>query len=343
MARSSFWLRALNLESLDTTATKRRSAPEPEEPPANPWLRSAPAAEPAARPELPWHAERVEAPRWYWRVLRVILIVALAIVVLVGLRTMFFPQTAPVPKTKSDPAAMFPAAAASGVADRFATNFLTWDQADPSERSAALSEDVAGLGDGDKFGWDGTGKQTAGSAYTVAVDATSASDATVTVAVQVTPYDKDGKSLAATWQGLAVPMHIQGARPVVAAGPALVALPQPHQVDGGQAPAEDTALSNQTESYAKSFFKAYGSSSDVSAVSAPTAHFAGLGGSVTFQTLTSWTVYAGSGDSRQARAVVAWKTDNGAALTSTYTVTLTRVTAGSTTRWQAAAITAAKY
>lgn len=345
MARSNFLLRVLNLETLNSKPTKRALTPEHEESPAaNPWLRGATVgADRGTGPELPWTSERIEKPRWYWKVLRVVLIVALVVVVLVGLRTMFFPQSAPIVKTKADPAALFPAAAAVGVADRFATSFLSWDQADPSARAAQLKQDVGGLSDGDKFGWDGTGRQSAGSAYTVAVDATSATDATVTVAVNVTPYDAESKSLPASWQSLAVPIHIQGARPVVVGQPAIVALPSPKKVSTQRATNEDTELGKKTESYAKSFFAAYGSTSDVSAVSAPTAHFAGLNDAVTFRSLTSWTVYSGNGETREARAVVTWKTDGGPTVTSTYAVTLTRVTAGTTVRWQVAAITAAKH
>jgi hypothetical protein len=349
MPQSNLFLRVLNLQDLEPKRPKKPArgevhAEKAGEATPNPWLRGASSTtEAATGQELPWHAERIDKPRWYWKVLRVVLIIALIVVVLVGLRTMFFPQVAPVQQTKTDPAAAFPAAAAAGVADRFATNFLTWSQDDPSVRVTALKQDVGGLSDSDKFGWDGTGKQVAGSAYTVDIDATSATDATVTVAVDVTPYDNDGKALPARWQSLAVPVHIQGARPVVVGQPAIVALPAAQKVTTEQAPGEDTELSNQTGSYAKSFFAAYGSTSDVSAVSAPTAHFAGLDGAVTFQTLTSWTVYAGNGDTREARAVVTWKTSGGSTVTSTYAVSLTRVTAGTTARWQVAAITAAKH
>jgi hypothetical protein len=350
MPQTNLFLRVLNLQDLEPKRRKKRAGGEAHaeratgEAAPNPWLRGGNAfAEPITGPELPWHAERVEKPRWYWKVLRVVLIVALFVVVLVGLRTMFFPQSAHVEQTKTDPAAAFPGAAAAGVADRFATNFLTWNQDDPSARVTALKQDVGGLSNSDKFGWDGTSKQAASSAYTIAVDATSATDATVTVAVDVTPYDKDGKALPDRWQSLAVPVHIQGARPVVVGQPAIVALPDAQKVTTGQAPAEDTALGDQTESYAKSFFDAYGATSDVSAVSAPTAHFAGLDGAVKFQTLTSWTVYTGSGDTRQARAVVTWKTSGGSTVTSTYAVSLARVTAGTTARWQVAAITASRH
>lgn len=342
MARSNTLLRLLNLDRLGQKAPQPAKASPKEA--ANPWLRAeAQTAESNGRGELPWRAEVAEGPRWYWKVLRVILIVALVIVLLVGLRTMFFPAASPAVKSTGDTAATFPAAAASGVADRFASDFLTWDAADPSARSNALGEVVAGGVDGDKFGWDGTGKQQATAAYTIAVDPSSAIDATVTVAVQVHPYDKDGKELPASWQAVAVPVHMQAGRAAVAGSPALVAVPAPHAVDAAQAPAEDTGLSHSTEDYAKSFFAAYASGTDVSAVAAPAASFTGLGGAVRFQSLTSWTVYASRGDTRQARAVVAWETKAGTTLTATYAVTLTRVTAGSATRWQVAAITASEH
>ncbi|GAB3611551.1 hypothetical protein GCM10027414_36770 [Humibacter ginsengiterrae] len=342
MAKANIFLRALNLDGVEDKTQHQSTLPQTEhDQSANPWLQASTGTGEGA--ELPWRQERSESPRWYWKVLRVVLIVALVIVVLVGLRAMFFPPTTTVAKPKSNPAAAFPQAAASGVADRFAMNFLTWDAAHAKTRTSQLSQDLGGISGDATYEWDGTGKQTAQAAYTVAVDPQNATDATVTVAVKVQPFDSNGTELPATWQGLAVPVHVQAGRPVVAADPALVALPNAQAVSGTQGPTPDSALTNSTQSYAKSFFAVYGTTGDMSTVAAPGARLSGLNGAVELQALTSWTVYGGDGQTRQARAVVTWTTKSGGVVTSTYALTLTRVTAGSTDRWQVSAITASQH
>jgi hypothetical protein len=343
VAKANIILRALNLDGVEDKAQTQSAVPPTEQhKPDNPWLQA--STETAREAELPWRQERSESPRWYWKVLRVVLIVALVIVVLVGLRAMFFPAAStPAAAPKSNPAATFPQAAASGVADRFAMNFLTWDASNAKTRTSQLSQDIGGISGDATYEWDGTGKQAAQAAYTVDVDPKNATDATVTVAVKVQPYDSNGKELPATWQGLAVPIHLQGGRPVVAADPALVALPNAQAVTVNTPDTGNQTLTNSTQSYAKSFFAVYGTAGDLSTVAAPGAQLHGLNGAAELQDLTSWTVYGGGGQTRQARAVVTWTTKSGGVITSTYALTLTRVTAGTTDRWQVSAITASQH
>src|SRR5690606_23584338 len=73
------------------------------------WLAAGEEVERAQAVEaLPWQTERTTGRAWYWRLLRGALVAAAIVVLLVGLRTMFFPvktEQAPAPV---DAAAQFP-------------------------------------------------------------------------------------------------------------------------------------------------------------------------------------------------------------------------------------------
>lgn len=275
---------------------------------------------------------------WVWRVA---LIVVLALPWTVGAWHMIRPTSAATSSaTKS--AAPFPSTAAAAVAQRFASAYLSWDQDDPDARVSALALDVPGLGSDDKFGWNGKGRQVAGAGTTLSVTPSTSTVATVTVAVRVVPYGSKGGAEKARWVGLAVPVQERDGRFVVTGQPAAVAVPSPTESNTTRPNRdEDAALGRRTESYATSFFTAYGTNDDVSAVAAPSAHIAGLNGLYTLGDLATWQVFAGHGSTREAFATVQWKTTGDATITQNYDVTLTQVTSGDTARWQVASIDAA--
>jgi len=350
MSGKNSLLRLLNLDGVDLS---RRKRPQPEAPqetpgadeglPPNPWVQAGQRArEKAAQPatgDVPWqHALGEGRTRWYWRVARALVVVVLVIVVLVGLRTIFFPAQAEQQAAEVPQASLFPTALAEGVSERFATSYLTWDEAKPTVRTAAMQDDMADLDADDRLGWDGTGSQVATGARVLSVNALNDTRARVTVVLSVSQRTPDGTT-AAEETALIVPVAIVGERAVVTAAPVTVAVPAPRRAPAVQAPQEDTSLGRDTEEYGESFFTAYGRDADVSAVSAPDADFAGLGGLYTLDTVKTWTVFEGSRDSRQGRAVVQWLTGSGAVIEQTYDLTLTRVSAGDTSRWQVAAVT----
>ena len=343
-ARDSIF-KLLNLDGLDsagkpkkkksasTTATKGQTSAG-----ASPWVSAGEAVERTrAADELPWQIERSTGRAWYWRLLRTLLIAAAIIVILVGLRTMFIPPESTDQAAAVDPVAQFPAADASGVAERFTESYLTWDAANPGERSAALALDVPSVGNDDKFGWDGTGVQAATGARTLSVDATSDTEATVTVVAHITTQLPEGEPTS-RWTALAVPVAVSGARVVVIGQPASVAVPDAIGYEADARPNEDTKTARATEEYAESFFIAYGRDADVSPVTAPGSGITGLDGIYEFSTLKSWTVYEGKGDNRSARAVVQWIDAAGSTIEQTYSLTLTKVSGGASTRWQIASI-----
>lgn len=311
------------------------------------WLR---APEVGATPEveadaggagdLPWQAlpER-RAGRSIW-LYRALLVVLLGLPWAVGVAKMTHPAEAAAPVATA-PSAPFPDAAASAVAERFAVSYLSWDHDAPTGRSSALAQDVPGLQDSDKFGWDGNGHQAAANATTITVAAQSATVATVTVTAVVTPYDAANAPAKQRTEALAVPVEVRAGRVVVTGQPASVAVPRPAGSSDTRANRdEDAALASSTAGYATSFFTAYATQDDVSAVAAPSAQIQGLSGIYALKDVRSWVVYAGSGATRDALATVEWKSGE-STITQNYRLTLTQVTAGDSARWQVATLDAA--
>jgi hypothetical protein len=318
-----------------------KQAPE-QAPAANPWVTAAEEAPALSSPSkgvfLGQSGEAERRPAWHW-IVRVLVFVALAVVVAVGLRQMFLPSkpaAAPVPVVEG---AKFPASDAAGVAARFASAYLSWDQSNPDERMQGLQIDMAGIDSDNTLGWDGKGKQKASAASLVDLDVLDDERAIATVAVYVVPFDAEGKALPGEWTGLAVPLAATEGRVVVSASPATVGIPAPVPVKHTEQGVTDTATSNETQEYIEAFLKAYGAEEDVSAVVAPDADIQGLAGLYTFKTLREWNVAEGDNTTREAVASVVWTTTSGATVEQDYSITLTHVSAGSSGRWQVSAIT----
>lgn len=310
------------------------------------WLAAGEEVERAqAVDALPWQTERTTGRAWYWRLLRGALVAAAIVILLVGLRTMFFPVEAEQAPAPVDAAAQFPTTDAAGVAERFATSYLTWNQDIPEARSAALALDVPSLSTSERFGWDGTGWQTATEAHTITVDAIDETNATATVVVQLaTKIDEE--NTITRWAALAVPVAVSNGRVIVTGQPASVAVPSPTPIAVAATAApvmEDTDIARSTKTYAESFFTAYGRDDDVSSLTAPGAGVAGLGGLYELSTIKTWSVYEGSGNTRSARAVVQWKDAAGSTIEQTYRLTLAKVSGGDSTRWQVASVDGSTY
>jgi hypothetical protein len=307
------------------------------------WTRSEPVGaghQPQAT--VPWQPVAAPKASGWIKAFRIVILIAAAVIFIAGIGNLFGSHRAAPAAAPTAAATPFPEAGATGVAERFAASYLSWDEADPAVRTAALALDVPGLSDEDRFGWDGTGKQTVTGVTAMAVTATSNTVATVTVAAKITPYGKNDKAGKAQWIGLDVPVAVRGGRVIVTGEPATVAVPEPKGSNSTRhAGAEDTDLTDSTESYAKSFFAAYGADADVSAVAAPSAKIAGLGGVYKLDEIRSWVVYKGSGDNREARVTVRWSTAGGSTVDQNYRLTLTQVRSGDTTRWQVASISGA--
>lgn len=329
----------------DAEAGNTKPSTPPKTGGASMWVRNAEPTEDPAQVRggagaVPWESIPVNrGSRRIW-VYRGVLIVLIGLPWLVGVVRMVNPPAAAAP-VATQTAAAFPDTAGAAVAQRFAVSYLSWNAEAPEDRTSALALDVPGLSNDDKFGWNGKGHQAASNATTVSIDAESPKVATVTVAARVVPYGSGDKAGTARWSGLAIPVELRGGRVVVTGQPAAVAVQAPTGSSSTQKNRdEDTALGQRTESYAKSFFTAYGTDADVSAVAAPSARIAGLNGLYRLGELTTWQVFTGTGDTRDAFATVEWKSGS-AVVTQNYRITLTQVTSGDTARWQVASLDAA--
>jgi len=200
-------------------------------------------------------------------------------------------------------------------------------------RTDALSQTWAGAGNA---GWDGAGKLSVTDSY-VASTTVEGERVNVLVAVEVaTPAE--AKTATTGWVGVLVPIANPTTTPSVAGPPALVGLPAaPTSSNAAIAHETDQELTESTRADVEAFARAW-PGGDVDALVAP-------GGSVDAPALTgasakitSWRVYAGSEESRQAEMSVAWKLGD-ATLTSQYTVTIVPVKANDATRWQIFSIT----
>lgn len=282
----------------------------------------------------PWHTERETGPRWYWTALRIALIVVLAVFVVAGVRAVFLPDDTDVAAVDIDPRTLFPDAEGAATAERFTESYLTWDEDNPGARAAAIALDVTTLDSDGRLGWDGSGKQTASDARVMSMEISDENTATATVSAQITTTVGDDETSTAV-VALDVPLIVAGDRVIVTGQPAFVAVPQPVSADvEANATPTDSAVTSETSEYADTFFTAYGRDDDVTAMTAPDSSISGLGGTMQLEEIVEWTVYDGSDETRDARAVVAWLGPGDTIVRQTYTLTLTQVSGGSSSRWQ---------
>ena len=296
-----------------------------------------------AADDVPWSTEPESSfGTWGRRFLRGLVVVVLLLAAASGVRSWVRPSADEAPVV--NPESSYPRAEAQAVAARFASSYLTWNESDRDARPAAIALDLA-TGLDRSAGWNGIGRQQAGTAYPgeVRVGAEGVT-ARVDVRVLVTPYSKRGADWVAgkaAWERLSVPVARTASRIVVSGAPTYVsdapgALPD--DMPGTGAPDED--LTNRTAKDATAFFDAYATSNEaVAAVAAPGSAITSLDGVVKLSQVRSWQVYAGNADERRATAAVTWEGNAKTTLDQTYTVTLRRtVAADGAERWQVAAI-----
>lgn len=326
----------------------------------NPWIaspptESAPIAQPAAHSPsrggggVFWVEHEESRKDTLWRyVLRVGVAIILVLLLITGLRVWIVDgllggadsETTSAPDLPAE--VVFPESAASGVAERYTRSYLTWDEDEADKRGAELARDASPESLGEQAGWNGQGKQSVSAVAAVGVDVSSTKRARVTVAALTTPSVKDKdkwKAGTARWQTLEVPVADTGDRITVTGLPGLVAMPPPATVDPGDEAELDSESTAASQADAETFFEAYATEEDVSALSAPGSDLAGIADEdMKFSGLSSWAVYAGDDKTRNARAVVNWELSGETTVSQPYDVRLVAVGDGDTTRWQIATV-----
>ncbi|MFI0742469.1 conjugal transfer protein [Streptomyces sp. NPDC021100] len=308
------------------------------------------AAPETAVPQQPhplgWAEEEESSGRAFARRAgRVAVWTVIALAAFTGVKSWFFPAQpkalAPKAEAGADEAKKdkVPVEEAQQVAARFARSYLTWSEKAPEARDRELAADLA-KGEDAKLGWDGHGEQQVAQTIPGAVTQAGGRRARVMVSVRVSVTALQGKQqqTVSSWRGLEVPVAATGNRVIVTGQPALVGMPGPVSYKPAALPETDSEMSSATQQAVKDFLTAWAAGNEAQAA-APGAQIAPLGGQMQLNSLDGWTVDTGSGEQRTGTATVRWKV-GGSLLQQTYRITLTKVSAGGSARWQVAALTA---
>lgn len=265
------------------------------------------------------HQWRRQAWRW------ALIVLVLALIVMLMRLAGRAPVTEVVQSVDIPVSATVDVSTASSVAESVARNWLIFD----ADREQRLTPNWDGPG---TAGWNGSGAASvSGWTYTVATSVINETDIDVTVAVFSQPEHG-----ASDWVGVLVPMQLTQGRASVRAEPKIVGIPAPAPLRGADLGDTDTDLSAATLDNVSQFFTAW-SGGDASGVVAPGAVIASPPSDWGSATVITWKVAQGSGDTRRGTATVTW-TIGDSTLTTTYTVTIARVSAGSADRWQVSAL-----
>ncbi|WP_198047673.1 conjugal transfer protein [Kutzneria sp. 744] len=243
--------------------------------------------------------------------------------------------------------------AMSGWAAVVATDYLSWDSADKTTRQTALAR-YAPSTTTVIDGWDGTGRQSADAAQTIAITRGAGDSAVATVRVRVTPYagapagsstsssaDADGNAasqpmpgatgwtaLPGRWVTLAMPLAQRAGRMVVTTTPALVGSPPTVAPAAAVADGDagDDGFAAATKDTVSTLLRAYATGQLDYARAAGTT-FAGLASTAALDSVQTWrapTVAPGAqATTRTGDATVTWALSGGAGkLTCSYLITL---------------------
>lgn len=282
-----------------------------------------------AVPEAPWSI--VEIPQSYVRVraaTRILAAVGILVLAGLGIRSIAAPPrqaAAPAPTASTAP---IDTSAAVDVARATARDWLNLDS--PQARLARLALTWKDPG---KAGWSGQGTASVvGEPTVMSVAVRSPRRIDVTVAVAVVAGKADDEKAPRGQLGVRVPIQIANGAASVAGEPAIVGLPRPRVVPVEETFDNDPEMAAATRTSVERFLAAW-AAGDTSTAAAPGASIPAPPKGLTSAALVDWRVRDGAGDTRTGKAKVTVKL-GAAEITSTYTITFTKVTSGTATRWQ---------
>jgi hypothetical protein len=228
-------------------------------------------------------------------------IVVWAVLLLIGYRgitAIMLGETgsSPAPAPAASPSNGFPSALASAYALQFGQVYLNADPATASQRASELATFLP-TGTDPQLGWNGSGSLQLQSEQVANVAVTDAHHALVTLLARV-----NGQLME-----LGVPIYATGGALAVSGEPAWLPAPAKASVPTPSAPTSDAATQSELMNQLPAFFQAYASGDQVTIdrFLAPGTHVTGLGGTLTFGSLTGVTVPTG-GDTRHTVATVVW-------------------------------------
>lgn len=255
--------------------------------------------------------------RWMVWPMRVLLWVALLVVAYRGITAIALDEVpakdagAPASATSTDDG--FPVTLGQAYALQFAQVYLNFSSAQQNQRAQQLAQFIpsdASTND-PEFGWNGSGTLRLQSANVAGIDVQNASTAVVTVLATV-----NGELME-----LGVPIYASGGGIVVSGQPAWLPAPSTIQPASQQQASSDVSAQNALMSQLPAFFQAYasGDTATLNRFLAPGVTLNGLGGAVTFGSITS--IFAPQGGAtRDITVTVDWQLPDagGAELSATY-------------------------
>gem|GEM_PF-4907754 len=205
------------------------------------------------------------------------------------------------------------------LAERFAADYLTYDDANPTDWQHRL----AAYGPALAVGWDGKGHQTITTVLPAGTASGAAGAATVTIATRT----------ISRWIYLAVPVVATPAGPAIAGRPAFVAAPAAGTAQGVGAGTDNTdpGAADALRPTVEAFLTAWASGTQplITALSADDAHLVHADeGTATLAGITALTVEraAPAATDRSAVAILRWADpQSGASFSQPYRLTLVRV------------------
>ena len=238
--------------------------------------------------------------RWLVWTFRAVLWAALLIIVYRGVTAIVTGETqrsgAAGAGVSTSPTSGFPVTLANAYALQFGEVYLNFNQNTAGQRAAQLASFLP-AGSDSQLGWNGAGSLQLQSEQVAGTDVRDGSHAVVTLLAKVNGQLMElGVPIYATAAGLVV-----SGEPAWLPAPSRIPVPSPAAV--GTDPATQTVLTNQLPS----FFEAYASGNQVTLgrFLAPGAAVSGLGGAVTFKSITNISVPTG-GAIRYITATVLW-------------------------------------
>jgi Conjugative transposon protein TcpC len=239
--------------------------------------------------------------RWAVWALRALIWVVLIIVGVRGVIAIALGQTTPVKSSgttsQATSSSQFPSALAGAYAMQFASVYLNFSQTTATARAQSLANFLPAGADS-QLGWNGVGSLTLESDQVAGVQASDAQHAVVTLLATVNGHLME----------LGVPVYAAGGGMVVSGDPAWLAAPPRISPPAAPPANSDSSAQSALRDQLPDFFQAY-ASGDAAAMArylAPGASITGLGGAVTYSSISSLYVPAG-GDTRQITVSVVWQ------------------------------------
>ncbi len=280
-----------------------RPPPGDDDAPSGPLLAAdRPFSSPAPRQRLsrPRRRNGGSGGRWLVWTGRVLVWAVLLLIGYRGVAAILTGQPRPEARpglTASNQGSGFPVTLARAYALQFGSIYLSFSPATAAQRASGLAAYLP-PGTDSQLGWNGAGSQRLQSEQVASVRVQNSHQAVITLLAQVNGRMIElGIPVYAGSGGLAI-----SGEPALLPAPARAALPQPAAV------AADPTAQAALLGVLPSFFRAYasGDQATLARFLAPGTHVTGLGGAVSFGSISQITVPRG-GTTRQATVSVSWR------------------------------------